>query len=70
MSATTILATYVSKRGFICGDHVLYCPNLSNADNTKPFYLYCAKHNLMYEIDLSKQGAKFIADFPKGCKAT
>ena len=70
MPATTRSATYASKKGFLCDDHVLYCPNLSGVDNTKPFYLYCAKHDVMYEIDLSKQAPKFIAEFPHGCKAT
>ncbi|MHB8565915.1 MAG: hypothetical protein ACYC7D_03275 [Nitrososphaerales archaeon] len=70
MSTKTIAATYVKKKGFLCGDHVLYCPNLSKADRSQPFYLYCPKHDLMYKIDLSVQGAEFIAEFPSGCKAT
>lgn len=71
MSATkTLAATYVKKKGFLCDNHVLYCPNLSKADNTVPFYLYCPTHKTMYKIDLSTQGAEFIEEFPNGCKAT
>lgn len=70
MTSKTLNATYAKKKGFVCGDHVLYCPNLSNADNTKPFYLYCPTHNIMYKIDLSSQGQEFISEFPNGCRAT
>ncbi len=71
MSATkTLPATYVKKKGFICGNHVLYCPDLSKSVNTIPFYLYCPIHKIMYKIDLQTQSAEFIAEFPNGCKAT
>ena len=50
--ATTKKARYVKKRGFVCGDHVLYCPDLTKANATMPFYLYCSRHGLMYEIDI------------------
>jgi hypothetical protein len=68
--ATTKKARYLKKRGFVCGDHVLYCPDLTKADATMPFYLYCSRHNLMYEVDIPTQGSEFIAEFPHGCKAT
>ncbi|MHB8566935.1 MAG: hypothetical protein ACYC7D_12390 [Nitrososphaerales archaeon] len=71
MSATkTMPATYAKEKGFLCGNHVLHCPDLSKANNTMPFYLYCPTHKMMYEIDLSTQSAEFIAEFPNGCKAT
>jgi hypothetical protein len=72
MSATqTIPAIYEKKRGFLCGNHVLYCPDLSKGVSDKmPFYLYCATHNLMYAIDIPTQSEQFITDFPHGCKAT
>ncbi len=63
-------AIYTKKRGFLCGDHVLYCPDLSKVNDTMPFYLYCAKHDMMYAIDVRTQRAEFMAEFPHGCKAT
>jgi len=66
----TIVATYSKKKGFICGNHVLYCPDLKKADNARPFYLYCPTHHLMHQIDLLTQSAEFIAEFPSGCRAT
>lgn len=70
MSTTTEHAHYERKKGFVCrvGNHVLYCPDLSTAENSKPFYLHCSRHKLTYEIDLSTQSAEFIADFPHGCR--
>ena len=73
MSATTEHARYVKVKGFLCskGNHVLYCPDLSKAEKSKPFYLYCARHDLMFEIDLSSnEAADFAVDFPHGCKET
>ncbi|MDA4111386.1 MAG: hypothetical protein OK439_02525 [Thaumarchaeota archaeon] len=70
MATTTKKAMFEQKKGFMCGNHVLYCPDLSKADNRQPFFLYCSKHNLMYEIDLDTQGEEFIEEFPNGCKAT
>lgn len=63
-------ARYVNKRGFVCsgGDHVLYCPDLTKADKSQPFYLHCSKHDLLFRIDISTQGAEFTVDFPHGCK--
>ncbi|MCL4519057.1 MAG: hypothetical protein M1587_07655 [Thaumarchaeota archaeon] len=63
-------ARYVNKRGFVCssGDHVLYCPDLTKADKSQPFYLHCSKHYLLFRIDLSAQSQAFIEDFPHGCK--
>jgi len=71
-TTTTKKATFEQRKGFMCstGNHVLYCPDLSKADNSQPFFLYCSKHNLMYEIDLATQGENFIEEFPNGCKAT
>lgn len=67
----TVAANYEKKKGFLCGNHILYCPDLSKADNTMPFYLYCPTHDKMYKIDLLTQSAaEFIAEFPNGCKAT
>jgi Pyruvate/2-oxoacid:ferredoxin oxidoreductase delta subunit len=71
MSTTkAVKAKYAKNRGFLCGNHVLYCPDLSKASDKVPFYLYCPTHALMYEIDVPSQGAEFIAEFPHGCKAT
>ena len=72
IAATQVKATFDAKKGFICtnGNHVLYCPDLATANSTQPFFLYCAKHNSMYEIDLATQGEEFIKEFPRGCKAT
>ena len=64
----TIQATYVKKKGFVCGEHVLYCPDLSKVSSKMPFYLYCSKHKIMYAIDIVRQSADFIRDFPAGCK--
>lgn len=63
-------AHYVKKKGFVCssGGHVLYCPNLTQANKSQPFYLHCPKHGLLFRIDLSTQGDEFIQDFPHGCK--
>ena len=66
----TKAATYVKKKGFLCGNHVLYCPDLSKVSDRMPFYLYCPTHELMYAIDVATQSAEFIAEFPHGCKAT
>jgi len=66
----TIPATYVKKRGFVCGNHVLYCPDLSKVSSKMPFYLYCGKHKITYAIDIFRQSAEFIRDFPCGCKAS
>ncbi len=71
MSTPTKRARYKSKQGFICseGNHVLYCPTLSEADKSKSFFLTCIRHNMMFEIDLSSSdAAEFIVDFPRGCK--
>lgn len=65
-----IQAVYVHRKGFTCTNHILYCPDLSKADQSKAFYLSCSKHHLMYKINLAKQSREFIADFPKGCKGT
>lgn len=70
MTSKTLAATYAKKKGFLCGNHVLYCPNLSNVDNSRPFFLYCPSHDIMYEVNLSTQGAEFINEFPNGCRAT
>ncbi|MGA2875408.1 MAG: hypothetical protein ABSE82_07705 [Nitrososphaerales archaeon] len=69
-SAKTITATYAKKRGFLCGNHVLYCPDLQKVSDKMPFYLYCPTHDKMYAIDVPTQSAEFIAEFPNGCKAT
>lgn len=69
-TARTITAKYEKKRGFVCGTHVLYCPDLSKVSDKIPFYLYCPTHDLMYAIDVPSQGSQFIAEFPKGCRAT
>ncbi|HVB11777.1 MAG TPA: hypothetical protein VNE86_01490 [Nitrososphaerales archaeon] len=66
----TMTASYAKKRGFLCGTHVLYCPDLSKVNDTMPFYLYCPTHDLMYSVDVPTQGQEFIAEFPNGCKAT
>lgn len=55
---------------FACGNHVLYCPNLSSVDDSRPFFLYCPSHDIMYEINLPTQGAEFIREFPNGTKAS
>lgn len=71
MSGRTERARYVKEKGFVCskGDHVLYCPDLTKADRSQPFYLLCSKHKLMFELDLSSsEVSEFIADFPHGCK--
>ena len=54
-------ATFESRKGFMCstGNHVLYCPDLSKADNSQPFFLYCSKHNLMYRDRSSNSGREF-----------
>jgi len=70
MPETAERARYVKKKGFVCSKeaHVLYCPDLTKADKTHPFYLHCPRHDLTFKIDLSTQGEEFIADFPHGCK--
>ncbi len=70
LQTKTSPATYAKKKGFLCGNHVLYCPDLSKVDDTIPFYLYCPIHDLMYAIDVPTQSAQFITEFPNGCKAT
>jgi hypothetical protein len=69
-SVTTERARYERMKGFICskGNHVLYCPDLTKADKSMPFYLYCSRHNMMYEIDIPTQGSEFTADFPHGSR--
>ncbi len=69
-SSKAIKATYAKKKGFLCGSHVLYCPDLQKVSDAMPFYLYCPTHDKMYAIDVTTQSAEFIAEFPNGCKAT
>lgn len=70
MPDTAERAQYLEKKGFVCsnGNHVLYCPDLTKADKTQPFYLHCPKHDLTFQIDLMTQGDEFIAHFPHGCR--
>lgn len=70
MSKDVKRALYLKGKGFVCskGRHVLYCPDLSKADKSRPFYLHCPSHGLMFEIDLtSEEAVEFIQEFPKGC---
>jgi hypothetical protein len=66
----TFTAVFAKRRGFLCGEHVLYCPDLSKVNDTMPFYLYCPRHDKMFAIDIATQSAEFIEEFPSGCKAT
>ena len=71
MPRTIDRARYFKEKGFVCSkeNHVLYCPDLSKADKSQPFYLHCPRHNLMFEIDLSSEEASdFMSEFPHGCK--
>lgn len=67
-SSAIVPATFVKKKGFVCDNHVLYCPNLSKADPRLPFYLNCSRHHVTFKVDLSKQGKEFISEFPNGSK--
>ena len=71
LSGRTERARYVKEKGFVCSrdNHVLFCPDLSKANKSQPFYLHCSKHRLMFELDLSSsEVSEFIEDFPHGCR--